>query len=227
MQRINNAISFTGTRQVLRDADWICRKTSSAFPMISPTKIYFSNPERILKNRKFTTFLWAKSLQLQEDRKDRRFLKSPFKFLSEVLYSACNHKVGNCSEFVSIAEMIAKMNGVKNCYRVSMTDLNKSGKLDHTALLVTKNPIDSRIISSKESIIIDPWLGISGRAADVVTRYEKEFSKILGLSGDTAIGFRVNKSLDLSGKELDILRTVHPDLIFKKKDNSKGFMRFA
>ena len=108
-----------------------------------------------------------------------------------------------------------------------MTDLNKSGKLDHTALLVTKNPIDSRIISSKESIIIDPWLGISGLAADVVTRYEKEFSKILGLSGDTAIGFRVNKSLDLSGKELDILRTVHPDLIFKKKDNSKGFMRFA
>ena len=178
MQRINNAISFTGTRQVLRDADWICRKTSSAFPMISPTKIYFSNPERILKNRKFTTFLWAKSLQLQEDRKDRRFLKSPFKFLSEVLYSACNHKVGNCSEFVSIAEMIAKMNGVKNCYRVSMTDLNKSGKLDHTALLVTKNPIDSRIISSKESIIIDPWLGISGRAADVVTRYEKEFRHV-------------------------------------------------
>lgn len=227
MQSINNSITFTGSRQILRDADWVCRKVSSAFPMISPTKIYYSNPDKIVKSKKFTTFLWKKSMQLQDDRKDRYFLKSPFKFLSEILYSVKAHKVGNCSEFVSLAEMIAKINGAKNCYRVSMVDLDKTSKLDHTVLLVTKNPIKSKVINSKESIIIDPWLGISGQSDKVFTRYKNEFKKMLKLSDDTSIGFKINKSLELDNREIDVLKSIHPELIFTKKDKSQGFMRFG
>ncbi len=230
MQSINNKVSFTGTKQLLRDADWICRKTTSAFPMISPTKIYFSNPDKIVKNPKFTKFLWEKSMQIQNDRKDRYFLKSPFKFLLEVLYSVSVHKVGNCAEATSLAGMIAKMNGVENCYRISLTDLNECSKIDHTALLITKKPIKNRIINSKESLIIDPWLGISGRAADVLSRYESEFHKLLRLSKNLSIGFKMSafgNFQDLNSKEIDVLRLVHPDLVCKKKDNSKGFIRFA
>ena len=123
--------------------------------------------------------------------------------------------------------MIAKINGAKNCYRVSMVDLDKTSKLDHTVLLVTKNPIKSKVINSKESIIIDPWLGISGQSDKVFTRYKNEFKKMLKLSDDTSIGFKINKSLELDNREIDVLKSIHPELIFTKKDKSQGFMRFG
>lgn len=226
MQQINQ-ISFTGSRTLLNDADWVCRKVKTAFPIISPTQIYYSNPEIIRKNRRFVSFLHEKSLVLQEDRLDRRLLKSPFKFLKEVLYSATSHRVGNCFEQASLAEMIARMNGVKNCYKLTMEDLNTSKSLDHTVLLVTKNPLNSAIINSKESIIIDPWLGISGRAEAVLERYKNQFGKMFGLNNKTLIAFKMKKRLELNENEIEILKAKFPNLVFDNKGRKTGFMKFA
>lgn len=235
MQNINNTISFGGSRQFLREADWVCRKVKSEFPMISPTHVYYSNPERILNNKNYMEFLMNKSLQLQEDRADRHFLKRGYKFLKEVLYSAAVHKVGNCSESVSLAEMIAKMNGVKNCYRLSFAEANPKkimsvdsrNKLDHTVLMVSKNPVDQDGIKPSESLIIDPWLGISGRMRDIVTRYKNEFAKILKINKDTSLAFKLSEPLDLNEYDIEILRLGYPELIYKKKDKSAGFIRLA
>ena len=61
------------------------------------------------------------------------------------------HKVAHCSEYSTIAELIARMNGIK---------LNKNSSqclmkhYDHTFLLITKNPLNEGI--KINDIIIDP-----------------------------------------------------------------------
>ncbi len=232
MQNINNSISFTGSRKFLRDADWVCRKVKSEFPMISPTRVYYSNMEKVQSDKKYMSFIMKKSIQLQEDRADRHFLSSAYKFMKEVLFSVTVNKVGNCSEYVSLAEMISKMNGVKNCYRLSLVDANPKNisntskkKLDHTVLMISKNPVEGDTIKPDESLIIDPWLGISGRMKDVVSRYKLEFSKMLKITDDTEVAFKISRPLNFKDFEIETFKLGFPNLIYPKNDETSEFMK--
>lgn len=235
MQNINNSISFTGSRKFLRDADWVCRKVNSEFPMISPTRVYYSNQNRVSSNKKYMSFVLEKELQLHADRADRRFFKSAYKFLKEVLYSATVNKIGNCSEYVSLAEMVSRMNGVKNCYRLSFRDAasekmltNSSAKsVNHTALLISKNPIKYDDIKEDECLIIDPWLGISGRMKDVIARYKNEFPKMLKLKDDTQLTYHISGNFDLSDFDLEALKFGFPSLVYPNKTKSHEFMKIG
>ena len=114
----NCKTAFTASKIPLQDADWVCRKVKTAFPAISPNRLFFENPALIISNSKFNSFISKKGNLLVQDRNDRKFLSSPFKILKEIIYSASEHKVAHCNEFASLAEMIARINGVKNCYRL-------------------------------------------------------------------------------------------------------------
>lgn len=235
MQNINNSISFTGSRKFLRDADWVCRKVKSEFPMISPTRVYYSNTDRVSSNKKYMAFVLDKELQLHQDRADRRFLKSSYKFIKEVLYSATVNKIGNCSEYVSLAEMVSRMNGVKNCYRLSFRDAasekmlasSSAKSVNHTALLISKNPIKGNEIKEDECLIIDPWLGISGRMKDVIERYKNEFPQILKIKDDTQLKYHISGNFDLSEFDLEVLKGGFPSLIYPNKSKANEFMKIG
>ena len=214
----NNQISFSGLGSVKRDSDWICRKVKTSFPMISPTRLYYDNPDFFKKEKKFSSFLKEKSQILQADRADRRFLKSPFKFIKEVISSINRNRIGNCAEHALFAEMISRINGVKNCYRLTVRDRDLPEKLNHTFLLISKDPIKNNRLDLKNSIIVDPWVGISGRAKEVLERYKNQFGKLLNLQDTSKLKFGIKSQLCLDENEINLLKSKYPELVFKSRD---------
>lgn len=217
----NNKISFSGSSSIMRDSDWICRKVKVSFPMISPTRLYYDNPDFFKKKKRFSLFLKKESQILQEDRADRRFLKSPFKFIKEVISSVNRNRLGNCAEHALFAEMIARINGLKNSYRLTVKDQSASDKMNHTFLLISKTPIKNNRLDLKNSLIIDPWVGISGKANDVLSRYKNQFAHLLKLDKSSQLKFGIKNQLELNENEINYLKNKYPQLIFKSKDGHK------
>lgn len=207
-----NTPMFTGKSTLLKDADWICRNVKTTFPAISPNRLYYENPTLFRNNERFNKFIYEKGKLLKLDRKDRKFLQSPFKFLKEVIYSAKEHKVAHCSEYASLAEMVARMNGIKNCYRICMKDY------DHTFLLVKKRPLNEGI--NMDDIVIDPWLGISGRLKDIRLEYKNKYNNIFHMD-DGDIVLKLKKALLLAPDEIESFKKQFPQLIFKSRDGHK------
>lgn len=212
MNNINtsNSMNFTGKSRLLRDADWVCRKVKTTFPAISPNRLYRENAELIMANPRFEKFIYEKGAVLMQDRRDRKFLSSPFNILSEIIYSAKEHKVAHCAELSSLAEMVARMNGVKNCYRFSMKDY------DHSFLLISENPVSRGI--KLTDIIIDPWLGISGRVKNIFMQYEHQYGKIFPFDPQENVVLNKRKPLDLNDNEIKFLREKFPELVFNSRD---------
>lgn len=214
--RFNNTV-FTGKPTLLKDADWICRKAKTTFPAISPNRLFYENCELIQENERFKDFIHRKGKTLIQDRNVRKFLESPFQILKAIIYSMKEHKVAHCSEYSTIAELIARMNGIKNCYQFFMKDY------DHTFLLITKTPLNDGI--KINDIIIDPWLGISGRLRDVLMQYQHQYSDIFDIDDDNIV-LHLKKSFYLEPDEINYFKEKFPELIFKSRDGRK-FMDFS
>ncbi len=209
----NFQINFTGIKTTLNDADWVCRTVRKNFPAISPNRLYYENPKLISNNERLYDFINEKGKVLQQDRNDRKFLKSPFKILKEIIYSVKEHKVAHCGEYSSLAELIARMNGVDNCYRFLMKDYN------HVFLLITKKPLKDGI--KLNDIVIDPWLGIVAKVRDIFMKYKNEYGKIFPFENNESVVLRLKKPLSLDKKEIEYFKEKYPELVFKSKDGHK------
>ena len=210
----NCKTAFTASKIPLQDADWVCRKVKTAFPAISPNRLFFENPALIISNSKFNSFISKKGNLLVQDRNDRKFLSSPFKILKEIISSASEHKVAHCNEFASLAEMIARINGVKNCYRLFMENY------DHTFLFICEKPIEEGFCK-KNNFIIDPWLGISGRVEDILMKYKNVYGKIFQFAQNEKISLKIKKPLSLNENEIKYFREKYPNLVFNSSDGHK------
>lgn len=211
----NQIQNFNGKSPLLKDADWICRKVKTTFPAISPNRLYYENTKLITDNEKFYKFIYNKGKTLKQDRKDRKFLLSPFEFLKKLIHSTQEHKIAHCGEYSSLAEMIARMNGIENCYRIFMKDY------DHTFLLVKEKPLSEGL--QMNDIIIDPWLGISGYLKDISSKYQFQYNNIFHINGDkgNSIVLKPKKTLNLKSGEIDYFKEQFPQLIFKSRDGHK------
>lgn len=206
--------NFTGTKIYLQDADWVCRKVKTAFPAISPNRLYFENPALFISNNKLSNFIREKGNILQQDRQDRKFLKSSFKFLKEIIYSVKDHKVAHCNELSAIAELVARINGIKNCCRLNMKDH------DHTFLVIGQKPIENGLFQ-KNNFIVDPWLGISGHAEDVFMKFQNVYNRIFKFYDGEDVSLRIKKPLLLSEDELTYFKDKYPELIFSGRNGRK------
>ena len=217
MENMNNnvqhQVTFKAAKQHLKDADWICRSVRKSFPAILPNKLFLENDDLISNNSNIDKFIRQKMDVLRQDRADRRFLQSPFKVLNEIIYSASQHHVAQCYECSALAEMVARMNGIDNCYKLTMKDY------DHTFLLLTQKPL-SEGFDVKNSIIVDAWLGISGRIKDIFLKYQNVYNDFFHISsGDIVV--KTKKPLELTGEEIKLLREKYPELVFKSASGRK------
>ena len=85
---------------------------------------------------------------------------------------------------------------------------------DHTFLLVKKNPIDEGIMM--DDIVIDPWLGLSGRLQDMKLKYKNMFNM-----DNANIAFKIKQSLSLSSDEINYLKAQFPQFVFKGRAGRK------
>lgn len=210
---MSSNLSFCGQNRILNDADWICRKARKAFPAISPNRLFYENPQLFKDNERFMTFIKRKAAILKEDRADRKFLRSPFKFLKEVIYSFKEHKVAHCAEYSALAEMIARINGIENCNRTYID----GG--DHSFLLIAKDKMKNKV--SPQDIIVDPWLGIVGSVKDVLAKYKNDYNNLIKIPDPKNIVLKKIKELKLDKQEIEYLRKSYPKLIFKSKNIEK------
>ena len=74
------------------------------------------------------------------------------------------YRRGNCGESAQLSAIVAKVNGLKDCYISSL--VTKKGKdLDHSVLYV----------KDKKPYIIDAWLGFADFVPNALSRYKNEF----------------------------------------------------
>ena len=125
--------SFNAKNSVLRDADWVCRSVNKNFPALSNTWLNYNFH---LNNDNNINFISSIGEKIHRARCNNNSEFIPIKFLKNLLEQIRDNKVGNCYEKSTIAELILKVNGVKNCDRINLVTNDGKKNLNHTDILV-------------------------------------------------------------------------------------------
>lgn len=182
-------INFKSRNSAIRQADRITRSVCSIYPHVSVSKSNI-NIERIVKKNsnnqnkcyKLLNLQLKNSMKIDKLRYRGGFGLEQFKIIIENLKK---HKIGNCYEETVLAQIIGKINGIKNIYPASIYfTKNASGvnmEFDHAVAIITDKPFEKGYkypFKNRDAIIIDPWLGITEFAGEYFNRLRTQFAKI-------------------------------------------------
>lgn len=146
-------------------------------------------------------------------REDRKFIKRTFNFYKEVLYSTIHEKVAACYELSVLAEMVLKMNGVKNCGKASLLS-NTGERMNHCVTYVQL----TEKFNPKKTIIIDPYLQDADFLPNMLKKYKNEYKKYFkNISDDTKLELNFIPERPLEKEEMDFLKKKYPNLILSNK----------
>ena len=181
-------ISFQSRNSAIRQADRITRSVNSIYPHISESKTkkmaehqqFLNYPDKIcykLGNLKLKNSIKIDTLRYKH--------REGIDLFRDIIDMLKNHKIGNCYESAVVAEIIGKINGIKNIYPSKIFfNKNSSGyqtQLDHVVAIITDNsfmPDRYYSFKNKDAIIIDPWLGITEFAGDYINKLRTNFVNI-------------------------------------------------
>lgn len=211
--------SFNAKNSVLRDADWVCRSVNKNFPALSNTWLNYNFH---LNNDNNINFISSIGEKIHSARCNNNSELIPIKFLKNLLEQIRDNKVGNCYEKSTIAELILKVNGVKNCDRINLVTNDGKINLNHTVLLVNFDK-QNYYPSLQKLVIIDPWCGASGYADIMLKKYANMFNDFFKLKKVEDIQFVKRHSLDLSDEDIKFFKKNYPELVFKSSDKHKLF----
>lgn len=204
--------NFKGRRADIKDAQDICRAVRNNFPYISYSKAACEASNKILKKEDIYNYIIKMNNTLKSYREDRQFIRTPFNFYKEVIYSTVKAKVAACYDLAVLAEMIMKMNGVKNCGKTGLITSN-GDRINHCVAYVQLG----KKFDAEKIIIIDPWLQEVDFLKNMHTKYNNQYRKYLTRKGvKDEIVFDFKKQWNLQEKEIEQLREKYPQLIFKK-----------
>lgn len=119
----------------------------------------------------------------------------------------------NCHESSLLAELVLKMNNIKNSYTASV--YNGDAGIDHVVCIFNRDgsQYDGKV-KNNQTIIVDPWAGICDFANNVFKEYEGfwsenfEIDKMYAVQGNGKYNFRNVKSMKISDEELDMLKNM-------------------
>ena len=249
MNIFSDNINFTGRCSQVKDAQWVCHVVNTAFPNVSTTR--FSAPLYKLKQENaqlyynfinknqfqtakpynynelklFVLFDWQKHLVEKLNNVRRRWQsdsKNSSRLLCNVIKQLKLDKIGNCGEDALLSEAILKINGIDNSYTAALC-LNDS-KIDHRVCVFNRDgtKFDGKV--TKNTIIIDPWIGAADFAQNMFLNYKRFCNKyFFNIKDNSKLGLIDVKSLDMSGEELLLLTLKYDKLLFP--GITKEFMR--
>lgn len=144
--------------------------------------------------------------------------------LYDALYMTEIYRLGNCSENAAIAELILKMNNIHNACCASLhkglkrMGINNWTDLDHCVCLFNRNgaPFSEKI--TKDTIILDPWVGKAGFAKDMERFYRNEFSNFFKLDPDEVFKYKRMEFVDIPDIAMSKLKEKYQPFIFKNKN---------
>lgn len=181
-------INFKSRNVSIRNADRITRHVNSVYPHLSESKSRIFINQMIQKhssNQKKCLDLSRLRLNYESKMDNLRFRGGygieQFRIIIDNLK---NHKLGNCYESAILAQIIGKINGLKNIYPAKMFFTKNDSKInmqfDHAIALITDKPFENGYkyqFKNKDAIIIDPWLGITEFAGEYINKLRTQFCK--------------------------------------------------
>lgn len=240
MNSVSNNINFTARCPQVRDAQWVCHVVNTAFPHVSSTRL--SAPMYKLKSENenlynrfvsknilgvyipynydelklLSLFKWQKRLvdKLNSVRKDwQTGIHKSSKLVDNVINQLKFDKLGNCGEDALLSEAILKINGVKNSYTANL--ITDNSKIDHSVCVFNRDgsKFDGKV--TKNTIIIDPWIGAADFAQNMFLKYKSLANKyFFNIDDKSKLGLTNIKSLKLSGKDTFLLALKHGKLVY-------------
>lgn len=211
IQNVSN-INFTSRQKTIRFADDIARHVNKCYPRISSTLIDdFENASAYRDFRKSLYKRFEKELRTDiSDRFDDS--ESLIGRILAITKPIKESRLGNCGESAMLAEIVAKINGVKNCYIASL--MTSEGKnLDHSVLYV----------QGEKPYVIDAWLGFADFVPRAIQRFRSEYSKHFNAeNGDKFVFQKLDNDYaeclnqDFSRRQINKLRKIYPDHVIKR-----------
>ena len=140
--------------------------------------------------------------------------------LFEALYLLENFKLGNCSENAVLAEFVLKLNNIHNacCAAMYKKKYNNFQDLDHAICVFNRDgkPFDGNI--TKNTIIVDPWVGKADFAKNMERFYRDNFSNYFNINKDETFAYERVETVNLPDFALAKLKDNYSNLIFKNKN---------
>ena len=204
--------SFTSRNKTIRFADDISRKVKKCYPRVS-SKIV-EDFDTICSFKKFRNRLRK---QIDEELRvdiDDRFEEADTLIgrILAITKPIKEQRLGNCGESALLAEIVAKINGIKNCYIASLKT-TKGKDLDHSVLYV----------NDKKPYIIDAWLGFADFVPKTIDRFQSEFRKHFCIKkGDKLVFEKLEDDYakclnqDFSRRQINKLKRIYPDHVIKR-----------
>lgn len=249
MNTINKQIqqpSFSSRCPEIRDAQWVCQKVKS-FPHISPSKVTVPIVGLAYKNpnvyKRFSKYPYPDLFNIPQEHKITRIFdwqrrivqkinnardewtgkrRGDFRLFEAILGQIKYSKLGNCGEDAFLSATILKLNGVEHTYTATLKidDLLH----DHAVCAFNRNgqPFSGEI--KRDTILIDPWIGIADFAANIIPKYKNLYSEFFnGIKPDSKITFDRVKRINLNNNEQFLLKIEYPELLYHK--TGRRFMR--
>ena len=137
------------------------------------------------------------------------------------------NKQANCTENAIIAELVLKMNGIKNACCAILNKSNKNDNniksLDHLVCVANTDGTKFNGKITQKTIIVDPWLGKADFAKNMERFFQNDCSNFFELIPDEKFYYEVRELVDLSDIEIEDLKRILPELIFK--NSNRNFMQ--
>lgn len=173
--------NFNGRNANLKQADKILRKINKEFPSSSPWHADYraTKADRISEDQIATMWTTVKLNAFRESQ-ESVVNKNLYKYATCLIEGTKRYKVANCKELAELAFLIAKVNGIDNCYCANLYLKNYKTKknidiehsitlINHTSYKNTKlaDPYYDDIPShtdlqepNDKTIVVDPLFGI-------------------------------------------------------------------
>lgn len=210
IQNINHT-DFTSRNKTIRFADDISRRVNKCYPRISSTLVDDFNTAKHFKDYRIK--LYKRVDALRNDMNDcYNDADTLIGRILAITKTVKKHRIGNCGESALLAEIIAKINGIKDCYVASLKT-SRGKNLDHSVLFVNdKNPY-----------IIDAWLGFADFVPKAIERFQNEFRAHFNIKdNDKLVLKKLNNddyseclNQNFSRRQINKLKRIYPNHVIR------------
>lgn len=201
--------------------------TKDEYSKLNPVEKLKFKLKRILsskeskKNLKILTK--CKELILNMGKYRNQYENSKISQLKKTLTLLEQYKIGNCQEDAILAELILKMNGMKNATYATLLNESTRKQIDHAVCIVNKDGSKFNGKITNKTIIIDPWAGKADFAKNMIPFYKNTMNEYFDINSNTAITFLPVETVYLTDDAINTLRKKYNSFIYKNK--TRKFMQ--
>jgi len=243
----SNSVNFKARCPEIKAGQDVCHILRTTYPNYSISKlnkrIDVMHTKNYLVGEQYKKFIrwWNCKREKKFDIMCDTLLHSDYKLYEDTIKLVKQFKVADCGQAADLSAFILKLNGY-NATTANLKIKNSGLDIDHAVCVFNKSNKPFEKVT-KDTIILDSWLGECDFATNILKKYKEQYNgyfKIHGLSGpeepfitikpDEQITTKIwYKGIEINSKHTKQLREKYPELIIKNskyKEPEKVTRRF-